>query len=282
MPQPPFAKMNGIGNSILVLDLRADTHQIDGAGARVLASRPGLGFDQLMAILPARTPGTDAFIDIFNNDGSRAGACGNGTRCVAWAMLEGQARQDLVLETASGLLPTRRLAPDRFAVDMGPPRLGWQDIPLRDPVADTAAVDLPNPPSPMLRQFSAVSMGNPHAVFRVQAAEAVDLAVVGAAIERNPLFPDRVNVSFAEVRARDLVRLRVWERGAGATLACGSAACATVVAMARAGVTDRTARVSLPGGDLVIEWRDDNHVVMTGGVTLEHRGRLPAGLLEAA
>jgi diaminopimelate epimerase len=289
MPEPVdtmaplhFAKMNGIGNSILVLDLRGRRAPLSADAARRLGATPGLHFDQLMAIEPPRRPGTDAYVDIFNIDGSRSGTCGNGTRCIAWYLLRGESRDALLVETAGGLLPCRRLGPETFSVDMGPPRFGWRDIPLRDPVVDATAVTLPAPPAPALARFSAVSMGNPHAIFFVADADAIPLASVGPAIEHDPFFPERVNASFAQVLSRDAIKLRVWERGAGATLACGSAACATLVAGARAGLTARQARIDLPGGSLEVTWRADDHVVMTGGIELEHEGVLPPGALEAA
>ena len=281
----PYVKMNGIGNSILVVDLRGSGSSLDGVTAEAIGAQPGLHFDQLMAINDPRRAGADAFVDIFNIDGSRAGACGNGTRCVAWVMLRHSEAQRLLIQTAAGDLPCVRIDETTFSVDMGAPGLNWGDIPLRSAVADTRAVLLPDRSSAlpaMLTQFSAVSMGNPHAVFFVPDVHGIDLATVGPAIEHNPIFPDRANVSFAEVAGRDNIVLRVWERGAGTTLACGSAACATLVAAVRAGLTERTARVRLPGGDLTIAWREDNHVVMTGAVALEHEGMLPAQLLGRA
>lgn len=283
MTAPPvrFAKMNGIGNSILVVDLRGTATTFTGAMAQAAGAQPGLHFDQLMTIAEPRRTGTDAYVDIFNIDGSRAGACGNGTRCVAWAMLRTTTRTELLLETAGGMLACRRLAPNRFSVDMGEPRLAWQDIPLSTACDDTAAVPLPNPPRPDLAHFSAVSMGNPHAVFFVADVATIDLANLGPLLERDALFPDRANISFAQIASPAHIRLRVWERGAGATLACGSAACAALVAGVRAELTAREATVSLPGGDLQILWRAAGHVVMTGDVELEHEGVLPPQVLDA-
>ena len=270
----PYAKMNGAGNSILVVDLRAGGGTLSGETARRLGDDPRFRFDQLMAIGPARTPGTDAFVDIFNIDGSRAGACGNGTRCVAF-VLTPTAGREIVVETAAGPLPCRQLAETRFSVDMGAPCLRWDEIPLRDPVVSTGEVALAAPPAPAFATCSAVSMGNPHAVYFVMDTEAIDLAAIGPRIEHDPMFPDRVNVSVAEILSPEQIRLRTWERGAGATLACGSAACATVVAAVRAGLTSRATRVILPGGELEIAWREiDGHVIMTGDVELEHEGFL--------
>jgi diaminopimelate epimerase len=287
MPAPdlPFFKMNGAGNSILVVDARASGAPITPTVARSLARRDGLAFDQLMAVEAPRSARTAAFVRILNSDGTEAGACGNGMRCVAWALLRDTATDHVTVETVAGDLACERLAPTRFAVDMGLPRLGWEEIPLARPVEDTRHVTLPPAPGVPdgLPPFSAVSMGNPHAVFFVSDASAVALEVVGPAIEHHALFPERVNVSFATVHDRARLRLRVWERSAGATLACGSAACASVVAAVRAGLTDRRVEVGLPGGDLVIAWRaEDDHVVMSGDTELEHSGTLPATLWTVA
>jgi diaminopimelate epimerase len=275
----PFYKMNGIGNSILVVDTRTvDASLTPEAVRRIARHEP---FDQLMAIARPRRDGTDAFVEIFNHDGSRAGACGNGTRCVAWALSQDRSASRIVIETAGGALICDRLGPTRFAVDMGQPRLEWEAIPLAMPVPDTSSVALSGAdrlPEAM-RLVSGVGMGNPHAVLFVADAAAVDLAGFGPLIEHDAMFPERANVSFAEVIGRAAIRLRVWERSAGATLACGSAACATLVAAVRAGLTDRDATVSLPGGDLVVSWRAvDDHVIMAGETELEHHGRLTPAL----
>ncbi len=280
----PYVRMNGIGNAILVADLRAGG-AMDGARALRLGREPGLSFDQLMALHPPRVPGTDAFVDIFNADGSRAGACGNGTRCVAWALLRGSDRVDTAVETEAGVLPCRRDGPLVFTVDMGAPRLGWADIPLGRPVADTRAVRLDPVPGTgfdaaagaALGPAALVSMGNPHAVFFLDPAAALpDLAALGPALEHHPQFPERANISFARVTDRASLRLDVWERGAGLTRACGSAACAVAVAAARTGRTGRQVAVDLPGGTLRIRWREaDDHVLMTGPVEVEGEGLLP-------
>jgi diaminopimelate epimerase len=279
-PALPFFKMNGIGNAILVVDARAAGRPLAPEAVRRIAERER--FDQLMAIRGPEHVGTDAFVDIFNHDGSRAGACGNGTRCVAWVLFRERTGPELVVETDGGPLACRRLGATRFAVDMGTPGLGWSDIPLSTAVTDTRAVTLPNAddlPS-VFRRFSAVSMGNPHAVFFVPAVEAIDLAAVGPVLEHHAIFPERANISVAQILDRTRIRLRVWERSAGATLACGSAACATLVAAVRAGVAERDATVSLPGGDLSIQWREiDDHVIMTGDTEVERQGLLPIPLL---
>lgn len=275
--------MNGIGNAILVLDVRGTGSAVSGPTARALSKHPGLHFDQLMTTGDPRSGGTDAYVEIFNIDGTRAEACGNGTRCVAWYLLQASPRTDLTIETPAGLLPCRRLAETEFLVDMGRPQLDWQDIPLRDAIAETGDIPLASPPSPALARCAAIGMGNPHAVFFVPSVAAVDLATVGPLIERDAMFPARANVSFAEVVSPSEINLRVWERGAGATLACGSAACATLVAAVRAGLAEREARVRLPGGDLTIAWRpSDGHVIMSGPVVLEHAGMLSLAEFEAS
>lgn len=274
----PVLRMNGAGNEILVLDLRGTEHVLTPAEARAIAAQPKLKFDQLMALHDPQTSGVDAFMRIYNVDGSLSGACGNGTRCVAYALgREGKAQ--LRLATGAGEIATRRDGETTFTVDMGPPRLEWRAIPLAC-VADTAdvALDPPVPGAP--RRFGAVNMGNPHAVFFVTDAGGVDLATLGAAIERHPLFPERVNVSFAQILATDDILLRVWERGTGATRACGTAACATLVAAVRAGLAGRAARVRLPGGDLRIAWCEDDRVLMTGPVEFEFETRLSGALFE--
>jgi diaminopimelate epimerase len=285
-----FLKMNGLGNEITVLDLRGTRQRVAAAEARAIAADPRSRFDQLMVLHDPETPGTDAYLRIYNTDGSESGACGNGTRCVAWAMLSDPimsrpAGQSLILETGAGLLPVEQVSDVVFTVDMGPPRLAWNEIPLRDPYPDTRAIAVETrlPEAPELQGPSAVSMGNPHAIFWVEDAAAYDLAAIGPRFERDPVFPERANISFAQVLGPDYIILRVWERGAGATRACGSAACATLVAAARKGLTGRKATISLPGGDLLVEWREtDGHVLMTGPVEFEHDGVLSPALFAGA
>jgi diaminopimelate epimerase len=260
-------KMNGAGNAILVLDLRGAGLLPSAEDARALARAPGLGYDQLMVLSDPQAAGQDAFMTIYNQDGSLSASCGNGTRCVAHYLAERSGAQTLQLATSAGPLAVRREGPLSYSVDMGPPRLGWSDIPLAGEGADTSRVDLGQfglPPA------SCVSMGNPHAIFFVPMIGAYDLAAIGPVLEHDPLFPQRANISLAQVLSRESVRLKVWERGTGLTLACGTAACATLVAGVRAGLTERRATIALPGGDLVIEWlAADDHVVMTGPVELE-------------
>ena len=280
----PFLKMNGLGNEIVVVDLRRAAPTLAPPVIRAIAAAPHSHFDQLMVLRPARTPGTEAFIEIFNADGSPAGACGNGMRCVAWAASDHGARRELTFETAAGLLETRIASIDNITVDMGTPRFGWADIPLAEPFHDTRHIELQIGPidAPVLHSPSVVNVGNPHAVFWVADVEAYDLARLGSLLECHPIFPDRANISLAAVRSASRVRLRTWERGAGLTRACGSAACAAAVCAARKGLTGRRVTVSLPGGDLEIEWRDDDHILMTGPAELEYQGVLDLAALAPA
>lgn len=285
-----FLKMNGLGNEIVVLDLRGSPVQVSADEARAIARDPRSQFEQLMVLHDARSPKSDAFVRIYNSDGSLAGACGNGTRCVAWAMMDdremGRANTGrVVIETQAGILPAERISETVFTADMGAPRLNWQDIPLRDPFHDTRFIELQIGPidAPILHTPAAVSMGNPHAIFFVNDADAYDLEKIGPLLENHPIFPDRANISLAQILAPDHIRLRVWERGAGITRACGSAACAALVAAVRRELTGRKATVTLPGGDLVIEWREsDGHVLMTGPVEFEWEGTFAPSLFAGA
>jgi diaminopimelate epimerase len=269
-----YDKMNGIGNAIVVLDLRASPIRVSADAARAIAAIEP--FDQLMVLYAPRTAGTKAFMRIFNNDGSEAEACGNGTRCVADRLFGAEGGTSLVLETAAGLLPVTRGEDGAITVNMGRPRFAWDEIPLAEPFADTRTIELQVGPidAPVLHTPSAVNMGNPHAIFWVDDVEAYNLGRVGPLLENHPIFPERANISLAHVTAPDALTLKVWERGAGLTLACGSAACAAAVSAARTKRTGRSVRVSLPGGDLDIVWRPDDYVLMTGPVEYEHAGRL--------
>lgn len=285
LAERPFLKMNGAGNEIVVLDLRDSDHVVTAVEARAIAQAPGSHFDQLMVLHRPHTDGTQAFMRIYNTDGSASSACGNGTRCVAWAMLEGTNDTALRLETEAGLLDCRRDGDFSFTIDMGVPRFGWQEIPLSRPVPSPDAVDFVYGPAdaPILTTPSVVNMGNPHVIFFVDHVATWDVPGIGPKIEHDPLFPERVNVSFAEITSKETMILRVWERGAGETRACGSGACAAAVAAARRGLTGRAVRVSLPGGDLLIQWRNsDGHVLMTGPVALEHAGQFDPAIFETA
>jgi diaminopimelate epimerase len=277
----PFLKMNGLGNEIVVLDLRGLRHQVTASEARAIAAEPASRFDQLMVLHDPVRPGTDALVRIFNTDGSPAQACGNGTRCVAWAMLRDDARRSLMLETRAGIVACERRGELSFTVDMGVPRFRWDEIPLAEEFNDTRGIELQIGPidAPVLHTPSAISMGNPHVVFWVQDVNAYDLSRIGPLLESHPIFPERANISLAHVVDRQHIKLRVWERGAGLTRACGSAACAAAVAAHRLDLVERGVIVTLPGGDLDIEWREsDGHVLMTGPVEFELEGTLSPAL----
>jgi diaminopimelate epimerase len=283
----PFVKMNGLGNEIVVVDMRGEKGAISAPEARAAAQLAGAPYDQLMALHAPRTPGTDAYVRIYNNDGSEAGACGNGMRCVAELIFKETGKRALTFETEAGLLSCwQGEAPLISTVDMGKPRFAWNEIPLAAEFRDTRAIELQMGPidKPILHSPSAVSMGNPHAIFWVDDVDAYDLGKIGPLLENHPMFPKRANISLARVVSREHMIVRTWERGAGLTKACGSAACAAAVAAARLGRTGRTVTVTLPGGDLLIEWRErDDHVLMTGPVEYEYEGRFdPALFAESA
>jgi diaminopimelate epimerase len=276
-----FVKMNGLGNEIVIVDLRATPTPITAAEARAAARQEP--YDQLMALYPAAR-GADAAIRIYNNDGSEAGACGNGMRCVASLVSTATGKAKLAFETAAGIVACWRNADGLFTVDMGRPRFRWNEIPLAEEFADTRRIELEIGPrgAPILHSPSVVSMGNPHAIFWVDDPAAYDLAKIGPLLENHPLFPERANITLATTPSRDHVIIRTWERGAGLTKACGSAACAAAVAAARLKRTERTVTVTLPGGDLAIEWRAaDDHVLMTGPAEFEHNGRFDLAALGA-
>ena len=271
-----FRKMNGLGNEIVVVDLRGGSRPLTPEQVAGIARHPRTHYDQMMVLRDPRAPGTNAFIEIFNNDGSYAGACGNGMRCVGLAVLESDGTRDQRYETVAGILNVAVQAPDRISVDMGRPRFGWQDVPTRDEFADTTRIELQIGPidDPILHSPSVCSMGNPHAVFWVDDVEAYDLARIGPLLEHHPMFPEGVNVSLCAVESSTLARVRTWERGAGLTLACGSAACAALVCAVRLGRMERMGEIHVPGGALSIEWGSDDRVTMTGPAELEHEGTL--------
>ncbi|HEY3224466.1 MAG TPA: diaminopimelate epimerase [Pseudolabrys sp.] len=276
-----FVKMNGIGNEIVVVDMRTRGGEIEAEEARAAAAPQGAPYDQLMALYPPRTPGTDAFIRIYNSDGSEAGACGNGMRCVADLVSQESGKTDLTFETTAGSLNCWKEPDGLFTVDMGPPRFKWNEIPLAEEFRDTRAIELQIGPidKPVLHSPSAVSMGNPHVIFWVDDVNAHDLAGFGPLLENHPIFPERANITLAHIVTRSHIVIRTWERGAGLTKACGSAACAAAVAAARLRRTERKVKVTLPGGDLDINWREkDDHVLMTGPVQFEFKGRFDPAL----
>ncbi|MEM7124650.1 MAG: diaminopimelate epimerase [Pseudomonadota bacterium] len=262
-----FIKMHGLGNDFVIVDAREHVHELSREAIRRIGDRhTGIGFDQLLRIEPSDK--ADAFMRIWNPDGSDAEACGNGTRCVAHLLMDEDGRDSAEIETVAGVLPCR-LSEAGISVDMGPANLAWRDIPLASDM-DTLAIDLGDPAP---GQAVAVNMGNPHMVFFVDDAEAIDVPAVGAALERHSVFPEGANVSFAQVTGDNQLRLRVWERGAGQTQACGSAACATGVAANRRGLAGRQTTINLDGGPLTITWReDDGHVLMAGTVAFSFHG----------
>ncbi len=272
----PFLKMNGLGNDFVVVEARSAPFAPDEAQVRAIADREGgVGCDQLIALEGSKQ--ADAFMRIWNADGGEVAACGNAARCVGWLIMQASGRETARIETAAGVLEIARLGETEITVDMGKPGLDWTDIPLAEAM-DTRGIELQVGPidDPVMHTPGCVSMGNPHVVFFLPDADVAPVRQVGPMIEHHLLFPERVNVGFAQVKARDRIRLRVWERGAGLTRACGTGACAALVASQRRGFTDRAATVELDGGDLKIEWRkDDDHVLMTGPVAVEFTGTLP-------
>ncbi|KAF0114007.1 MAG: diaminopimelate epimerase [Rhodospirillaceae bacterium] len=280
----PFIKMHGLGNDFVVLDARKTSFALSAAVVRAIADRhTGVGCDQLVILEPSHTPEADVFMSIYNADGTEAGACGNATRCVGAVLLHETGRGAAVIETRAGRLPVRREAGSLVTVDMGVPGLDWRDIPLAR-AADTLhlPVHLPVVGEGTVDAVG-VSMGNPHAVFFVRAATTVDLAALGPPLEHDSLFPERTNVEVVEVWERERLRVRVWERGTGITRACGTGACAAVVAAVRRGLLpERRAEVVLDGGELSVSWRDDGRVIMTGPAVISFTGLLPAELAPAS
>lgn len=280
----PFRKMNGLGNDFLVVDARVAPFKPTADEIARLADRvSGIGFDQMITI-EASPSGADAFMRINNADATEVSACGNATRCVAWLLMGETGTARATIETRAGLLlASDGGAPDTITVDMGVPKFKWNEIPLSEPFHDTRAIELQVGPidAPVLHSPSCVNVGNPHAIFWVADLDAIDLARIGPILENHPLFPERANISIVQVMSRQHIRQRVWERGAGLTLACGTGACAAAVAAARSRLTDRRVRVTLPGGDLYIHWReDDDHILMTGPVATDYLGELDLPTLD--
>jgi diaminopimelate epimerase len=276
--QVPFLKMHGLGNDFVVLDARPGSvldarrpaPALPADAIRWVGDRHrGVGFDQLVTIEPA-TDDADVFFRFHNADGTEAGACGNGTRCAASLVLAESGRDRIAIRTIAGRLTAERLADGTIRVDMGPPRLGWQDVPLARAM-DTLHVPMA---ADGVSDAACCSMGNPHANFFVEDLDALDVFRIGPELEHHPLLPERANIGFVQVLARDHIRLIVWERGAGYTLACGSGACAALVNARRRGLVEARCTVTLPGGDLVIEQRADGHVLMSGPVATSFRGEL--------
>jgi diaminopimelate epimerase len=276
MTRIAFRKMHGLGNDFVVLDQRRDPWPIDAAAARALADRrTGIGCDQLLLLEPPRDGRAQLFLHILNPDGSEAEACGNGTRCVASLIAAETGRRAVLIETVAGVLPATIGDAGTVTVEMGEPRFGWRDIPLSREM-DTLHADLRRGP---LADPVCSNIGNPHATFFVDDAEAVDLAALGPELERDPLFPERANIGVATLRDRRTIRFRVWERGAGITRACGSGACAAMVAAHRRGLVDPRATVVLDGGTLEIAWPGQGPVLMAGPATLSFEGVFDSALI---
>lgn len=275
-----FLKMNGLGNDFVVIETQTQRFEPTPEEIRAIAKRGegGVGCDQVIAIDPPRAEGAAAHVRFWNSDGDEIGACGNGTRCVAWLLMQSSGKDAVSFDTEGGRLSGVMAGENLVTVDMGPPGLDWKEIPLSEEM-NTERVELQVGPidAPLAHTPVCVSMGNPHVVFFVDAPVTDAFATgAGSLIEHHPLFPEGVNVGFAHVESRDHIRLKVWERGAGLTAACGTGACAAQVAAARRGLTDRKARVEFETGSLVIEWREsDGHVIMTGPVSMDFAGKLP-------
>lgn len=283
MGDVPFLKMNGLGNDFVVVDSRETGRRYDRAAVRRISDRTrGIGCDQFIVLETPRAQGADVFMRIYNAEGGEVDACGNASRCIAAILAEETGRPEVTIETNAGLLASDVSGPVA-TVDMGRPRFDWDQIPLAEPFADTTGIELQIGPidAPILHTPSVANVGNPHAIFWVDDVARFDLARIGPMLENHPIFPERANISLAQVIAPNRIRVRVWERGAGITQACGTAACAVGVAAARKGLTGRTVTVELPGGPLTIRWREsDNHILMTGAWSLDGEGVLPAELLE--
>ena len=276
MDKVSFTKMHGLGNDFVVLDDRDGRLALGEAEARAIGNRrKGVGFDQLLILEPAKHPDAHIFMRIRNPDGSEAEACGNGTRCAAVRIMDELGTNRLNVETVAGILETTRAADGLVTVNMGPAKLDWSDIPLAEP-RDTLHLDISNG---SLMDPVAVNIGNPHMVFFVEDAETIDLGALGPELENHPLYPERTNVEVVSLLGPDKVRMRVWERSAGITQACGSGACAVSVAANRRGLTGRKVEVILDGGPLIIEWLDNGRVLMTGPTAISFEGRFDPALL---
>ena len=275
MSSAPFLKMTGLGNEIIVADMRGRKDRVSAEAAISINGHPDTKFDQIMAIHEPRTPGTFAYLEIINSDGTLAEGCGNGMRCVVQALSAETGQKSFVFETLAGILTGDERPDGQLEIDMGKPRMRWDEIPLAEEFFDTTGIELQIGPidAPVLHTPSAVSMGNPHVTFWVE-DDVWNYALdrFGPLLENHPLFPQRCNISIAHVASPTHIILRTWERGAGLTRACGTAACAVLVNAARTKRTGRKATVTVPGGDLIVEWRDDDHVMLTGPAEYEFSG----------
>ena len=270
----PFLKMNGLGNDFVVVETRSAPFAPTAEEVRAIADRStGVGCDQLIAV--DKADDADAKVRFWNADGEEVSACGNGTRCVGWLLMQSSGKDEAVIETKAGRLVATRAGDRLVSVDMGEPGLDWTQIPLAE-AHDTAALDVVlYHHADLMAPPGCVSMGNPHVVFFVPDVEAVPIARIGPEIETHPLFPQHVNVGFTQIVDRHHIRLRVWERGAGLTKACGTGACAALVAASRRDLVGRHATLELDGGELHVEWREDGHVIMTGPAAVDFMGELP-------
>lgn len=277
-----FRKMNGLGNDFVVIDRRTNGLALPVDTVRAIADRAtGIGCDQLIALDPSSE--ADVFMRIWNADGGEVAACGNAARCVAAVVATELGRPTVTIETEDQVLGAYAGADGAVTIDMGEPRLRWDEIPLTEEFHDTSGIELQAGPidAPVMHSPGVVSMGNPHAIFFVDDVDVIELDLIGSMLERHPLFPERANISIAQVLSPAHLRLRTWERGVGLTRACGTAACASAVAAVRRGLTDRKVTVTLPGGDLAIEWREgDGHVLMTGPYALDFEGTLPGEVFD--
>ena len=277
----PFRKMNGLGNDFVVLDARAQPLVISENAAKAIADRKtGIGCDQLIVL--EKSSGYDVRMRIWNAEGGEVQSCGNASRCIADLLFDENDTNTATISTKGGMLIASKAGDKMVTIDQGLPKFGWKDIPLSEAFADTRHIEMQYGPidHPLIHSPSVVNVGNPHCIFWVDDLDVVDLGRAGPMLENHPLFPERANVSFAKVVARDHVILRVWERGAGLTKACGTAACATMAAGHRIKIIDAKCKITLPGGDLHMEVREsDGHVLMTGPVAYEFDGVLPEGLL---
>lgn len=279
----PFRKMNGLGNEFVVLDAREGAINLTQSQICAIADRKnGIGCDQLIIIEPSKR--ADVFMRIYNHDGGEVESCGNASRCVADILMNETHSDTATIDTSGGLLSCGHADGDAIKVDMGTPRFDWRDIPLSEEFHDTRTIELQIGPidDPILHSPSVVNVGNPHAIFWVEDVNAYDLERFGPMLENHPIFPERANISLAQVTSLNTIILKVWERGVGLTKACGTAACAAAVAAARKKLTERDVTITLPGGDLRIEWREsDDHIIMTGPVEYEFEDVLSEALLRA-
>ena len=276
MDQVRFLKMHGLGNDFVVIDARTSPFSLSAAQAAAIADRRrGIGGDQII-VLEAAPGSQDVFMRIRNADGSASAACGNATRCIGGFLMDESGKSRVVIGSEAGDLFADKAPGDQVTIDFGAPRLAWNEVPLSHEM-DTLHLPLALGP---VSDPAGCSMGNPHATFFVDDVEALDIAAIGPTLEFDPLFPERANIGFGQIVAHDRIRLRVWERGAGITQACGTGACATLVNAVRRGLADRKAQLVLDGGTLTIEWREsDGHVLMTGAVAIAARGVIDPSLL---